>query len=54
MTTNIDLFNQRLKEFIIEYNFKRPHQALGYLTSIQFAVQYRQLSERYPSRTHPV
>ena len=51
MTTNIDLFNQRLKEFIIEYNFKRPHQALGYLTPIQFAVQYRQLSERYPSRT---
>jgi len=51
MTTNIDLFNQRLKEFIIEYNFRRPHQALGYLTPIQFAVQYRQLSERYPSTT---
>lgn len=51
MTTNINLFNQRLKEFIIEYNFKRPHQTLGYLTPIQFAVKYSQLSERYPSRT---
>jgi transposase InsO family protein len=52
-TTNIELFNSKLKEFIIEYNFKRPHQALDYLTPIQFALKYRQLSERYPSSTTP-
>ena len=50
-TPNINLFNSRLKEFLIEYNSVRPHQSLEYLTPIEFAVEYRQLSEMYPSRT---
>lgn len=50
-TPNIELFNSRLKEFILEYNFKRPHETLNYLTPIQFAVKYKQLSERYSSDT---
>lgn len=50
-TPDITLFNSRLKDFIIEYNFKRPHQTLNYLTPIQFAVKYRQLSEKYSSCT---
>jgi len=29
-TPDINLFNTRLKDFIIEYNFKRPHQTLNY------------------------
>ena len=34
-TPNIDLFNQKLTEWLIEYNFYRPHQALGYRTPIE-------------------
>ncbi len=50
-TPDVNLFNSHLKDFIIEYNFKRPHETLNYLTPIQFAVKYRQLSERYSSST---
>jgi transposase-like protein len=48
---NVDLFNSRLKDFIIEYNFTRPHEALGYLTPMEFAIRYKQVSEMYPSYT---
>ncbi len=50
-TPDLNLFNAGLKDFIIEYNFKRPHQSLDYLTPIQFAIKYKQLSERYSSET---
>ena len=29
-------FNPRLTEWLIEYNFNRPHQSLGYLTPIEY------------------
>jgi transposase InsO family protein len=29
-------FNPRLTEWLIEYNFNRPHQALGYLTPMEY------------------
>ena len=50
-TTDVDKFNTRLKGFVIDYNFIRPHETLNYLTPIEFAVKYKQLSERYPSCT---
>ena len=50
-TTDVNKFNARLKKFIIEYNSIRPHETLDYLTPIEFAVKYKQLSERYPSCT---
>ncbi len=31
-----DELNPRLTEWLIEYNFHRPHQALGYLTPMQY------------------
>ena len=48
---NIDIFNSNLKDFLIEYNFVRPHQTLNYLTPMQFAVKYKQVSERWSSNT---
>jgi len=51
-TPNVALFNSRLKEFIIEYDFTRPHEALDYLTPMEFAIKYKQVSEMYPSYTN--
>ena len=36
LTYDVNIFNRNLTEWLIEYNFKRPHQALGYATPIQF------------------
>ena len=30
------IFNRNLTEWLVEYNFKRPHQSLGYETPIKF------------------
>jgi transposase InsO family protein len=35
-TPDVNIFNRELTEWLIEYNFKRPHQALNYQTPIQF------------------
>lgn len=50
-TSNTDLFNTRLADFLVEYNSVRPHESLGQLTPLKFATKYLQLSERWPSRT---
>lgn len=34
-TTDTDAFNRTLTDWLIEYNFKRPHQALNYQTPIK-------------------
>ena len=34
-TPDIDLLNKNLTEWLIEYNFYRPHEALGYQTPIE-------------------
>jgi transposase InsO family protein len=31
------VFNQRLTEWLIEYNFNRPHQSLNYKTPMQIS-----------------
>ena len=46
------LFNQRLTEWLVEYNFKRPHQSLGYLPPINFHFKYHKVLPMYPSNTH--
>ena len=50
-TPDIQRFNQELTPWIIEYNFVRPHETLDYLTPIEFAVKYKQLSQMYSSCT---
>jgi transposase InsO family protein len=35
----VDTFNRLLADWLIEYNFNRPHQSLGYLTPIEFTQQ---------------
>ncbi|NTU67236.1 MAG: transposase, partial [Candidatus Moranbacteria bacterium] len=40
-----------LTEWLIEYNFNRPHQALDYLTPIEFTQKYSRVSKMYSSNT---
>lgn len=46
-------FNQKLTSWLIEYNFKRPHQSLGYLTPMYFIQTNDPLLPMYPSDTYP-
>ena len=50
-TPDVKKFNQELAPWLIEYNFVRPHNTLGNLTPIEWAVKYRQLSQMYSSDT---
>jgi hypothetical protein len=36
---------------LIEYNFRRPHQASGYLPPINFTFKYHKVLPMYPSST---
>lgn len=51
MTEDINIFNRNLTEWLIEYNFNRPHQTLGYLTPIEFTQKYAKVSKMYSSNT---
>lgn len=49
-TTDVVCFNQNLTEWLIEYNFRRPHQTLNYETPIKFNNSIKVLP-MYSSRT---
>jgi len=51
MTTDCEVFNRNLTEWLIEYNFKRPHQSLDYETPIKFHYKYHKVLPMYPSST---
>jgi transposase InsO family protein len=51
MTADTAVFNQRLTEWLVEYNFSRPHQTLGYLPPISFTFKYHKVLPMYPSST---
>lgn len=51
LTNDCAIFNRELTEWLIEYNFHRPHQTLQYLTPIQFETNYSKVLPMYPSST---
>ena len=53
MTDDVVLFNKRLTEWLIEYTFVRPHQALGYETPWSFYQKTAKVLPMYSSRTNP-
>lgn len=48
-TPDVKLFNKDLTEWLIEYNFNRPHQSLGYQTPIEFHFQHHKVLPMCPS-----
>ena len=53
LNTDIDIFNRKLTDWLVEYNFKRPHQTLGYVPPINFQTKYLKVLPMYPSSTPP-
>lgn len=53
LTFDTTLFNRRLTEWLIEYNFRRPHQTLGYMPPINFVYKHERLLPMSPSSTGP-
>ncbi len=53
MTFDCDVFNKRLTEWLVEYNFQRPHQALGYEVPVEYHYKYQKVLPMYPSSTYP-
>ena len=51
MTLDTDRFNRNLTEWLIEYNFRRPHATLGYISPINFIYRYHKLLPMTPSDT---
>lgn len=51
MTDNCHEFNQKLTEWLIHYNFERPHQTLDYMPPINFSFKYHKVLPMYPSST---
>jgi transposase InsO family protein len=52
MSNNCEFFNKNLTEWLIEYNFHRPHQSLGYETPINFHFKHHKVLPMYPSSTN--
>src|SRR3989344_3685897 len=51
LTDDCAIFNRELTEWLIEYNFHRPHQSLRYETPIQFHNQHYKVLPMYPAST---
>ena len=51
MTNDCALFNKNLTEWLIEYNYLRPHQTLDYEPPMNFHYRNHNLLPMYPSST---
>lgn len=45
------LFNRLVTDWLVEYNFHRPHQALGYMTPMAWLFQKQKVLPMYPTST---
>jgi transposase InsO family protein len=52
MTDDCAIFNKNLTNWLIEYNFHRPHQSLGYEMPVEYHYKYQKVSTMYPSSTY--
>ena len=50
MTADCAVFNRKLTAWLVEYNFHRPHQALGYVVPVEYHHKYQKVSPMYPSK----
>ena len=48
----VEALNQELAQWESIYNAVRPHQALGYLTPLQFLQQHGIMPKNTPSLSH--
>lgn len=53
MTNDTIVFNRNLTEWLVEYNFRRPHQSLGYVPPMNFSYKYHKVLPMCPSSTDP-
>lgn len=51
MTLDTGRFNRHLTEWLIEYNFRRPHASLGYISPINLIYRHHRLLPMTPSDT---
>jgi transposase InsO family protein len=51
MALDTELVNRRMTEWLIEYNFRRPHYALNNMPPINFSFKYHKVLPMYPSST---
>jgi transposase InsO family protein len=51
MNSDCVVFNRKLTEWLIEYNFKRPHQSLDYLVPVEYHNKNRKVLPMYSSST---
>jgi transposase InsO family protein len=51
MTLDTEGFNRNLTEWLIEYNFRRPHASLGYISPINLIYKHHRLLPMTPSDT---
>ena len=48
---DLTLANRELTDYLVFYNFKRPHQALAYQTPMEYITNIQRVSGMYPSST---
>ena len=53
-TPFMEEFNPRLAQWLVEYNFNRPHRSLGMLSPMEFFQKCQGVSPMYPTHTRPL